>query len=49
MVFSSRSCGGSTEDWDEELSKGSMIAPLDLDAALARWASITGAAARLIT
>jgi len=34
------------EDWDEELSKGSMIAPLDLDAALARWGDrITGAAA----
>ncbi len=34
------------KDWDEELSKGSMIAPLDLDAALARWGDrITGAAA----
>ena len=34
------------EDWDEELSKGSMIAPLDLDAALARWGGrVTGAAA----
>ncbi len=34
------------EDWDEELSKGSMIAPLDLDAALARWGDrLTGAAA----
>ena len=34
------------EDWDEELSEGSMIAPLDLDAALARWGDrITGAAA----
>ncbi len=34
------------EDWDGELSKGSMIAPLDLDAALARWGDrVTGAAA----
>ena len=34
------------EDWDEELSKGSMIAPLDLDEAVARWGDrITGAAA----
>ena len=34
------------EDWDEEKSKGSMIAPLDLDAAMARWGDrITGAAA----
>ncbi|HKB31228.1 MAG TPA: VOC family protein [Streptosporangiaceae bacterium] len=34
------------EDWPEELSKGSMIAPLDLDAALARWGDlVTGAAA----
>jgi len=34
------------EDWDEELSKRSMIAPLDLDAALDRWGDrITGAAA----
>ena len=34
------------EDWDEELSKGSMIAPLDLDGALARWGDrVTGAAA----
>ena len=34
------------EDWDEELSKGSMIAPLDLDVALARWGGrVTGAAA----
>jgi catechol-2,3-dioxygenase len=34
------------EDWDEELSKGSMIAPLDLDAALSRWGDrVTGAAA----
>ncbi len=34
------------EDWDEEMSKGGMIAPLDLEAALARWGDrITGAAA----
>jgi catechol-2,3-dioxygenase len=34
------------EDWDEELRKGSMIAPLDLDEAVARWGDrITGAAA----
>ncbi len=25
------------QDWEEELRKGDMIAPLDLDAALARW------------
>ena len=25
------------QDWAEELRKGDMIAPLDLDAALARW------------
>jgi len=36
----------SAEDWDEELRKGSMIAPLDLDEAVARWGDrITGAAA----
>jgi len=34
------------EDWDEEKSRGSMIAPLDLEAAMARWGDrITGAAA----
>ncbi|MGO9780425.1 MAG: hypothetical protein ACLPQY_11760 [Streptosporangiaceae bacterium] len=34
------------EDWDEELRKGSMIAPLDLDEAVARCGErITGAAA----
>jgi catechol-2,3-dioxygenase len=34
------------EDWAEELRKGGMIAPLDLDAALARWGgAVTGAAA----
>jgi catechol-2,3-dioxygenase len=38
------------EDWDEELGKGSMIAPLDLDADLARWGDrITGAAAGSVT
>jgi catechol-2,3-dioxygenase len=34
------------EDWDQELGKGGMIAPLDLDEALARWGDrVTGAAA----
>ncbi len=34
------------EDWEEEVRKGGMIAPLDLDAALARWGNLlTGAAA----
>jgi hypothetical protein len=34
------------DDWGEELSKGSMIAPLDLGASLARWGDrVTGAAA----
>jgi len=34
------------EDWDGELVKGGMIAPLDLDAALDRWGDrVTGAAA----
>jgi catechol-2,3-dioxygenase len=34
------------EDWAAELSQGDMIAPLDLDAALARWGNrVTGAAA----
>ncbi len=34
------------KDWAEELQKGEMIAPLDLDAALARWGdAATGAAA----
>jgi len=33
-------------DWDEERAKGGMIAPLDLDVALARWGdAVTGAAA----
>jgi catechol-2,3-dioxygenase len=34
------------EDWEHELSQGDPIAPLDLDAALARWGDrVTGAAA----
>jgi catechol-2,3-dioxygenase len=34
------------EDWESELQQGSMIAPLDLEAALARWGDrVTGAAA----
>ncbi len=34
------------QDWVDELRKGDMIAPLDLDAALARWGDlVTGAAA----
>ncbi|HUK72207.1 MAG TPA: VOC family protein [Streptosporangiaceae bacterium] len=34
------------QDWAEELRTGEMIAPLDLDAALARWGDlVTGAAA----
>jgi catechol-2,3-dioxygenase len=34
------------EDWEGELGKGDMIAPLDLDEALARWGDlVTGAAA----
>jgi catechol-2,3-dioxygenase len=34
------------EDWASELEQGDMIAPLDLDAALARWGGrVTGAAA----
>ncbi len=34
------------QDWAGELRKGGMIAPLDLDAALARWGDmVTGAAA----
>ena len=34
------------EDWEQEMSKGGMIAPLDLDEALARWGDrATGAAA----
>ena len=38
------------EDWETELQQGSMIAPLDLDAALARWGDrATGAAAGSVT
>lgn len=34
------------KDWEEEVRKSGMIAPLDLDAALARWGDLmTGAAA----
>jgi catechol-2,3-dioxygenase len=34
------------QDWERELAQGDMIAPLDLDAALARWGDqVTGAAA----
>jgi catechol-2,3-dioxygenase len=34
------------EDWEQELGSGAMIAPLDLDEALARWGDrVTGAAA----
>ncbi len=38
------------EDWEAELQQGPMIAPLDLDAALARWGDrATGAAAGSVT
>ncbi|HEV8276643.1 MAG TPA: hypothetical protein VGQ26_13245, partial [Streptosporangiaceae bacterium] len=38
------------EDWEAELQQGAMIAPLDLDAALARWGDrATGAAAGSVT
>ncbi len=38
------------ENWDEELSGGPMIAPLDLDGELARWGErATGAAAGSVT
>jgi catechol-2,3-dioxygenase len=38
------------EDWEQETSTGGMIAPLDLDAELARWGDrVTGAAAGSIT
>ena len=34
------------EDWEQEMSQGGMIAPLDLDEARARWGDrVTGAAA----
>ncbi len=39
-----------SEDWDEELQDGPVIAPLDLDEALARWGDrVTGAAAGSVT
>ena len=38
------------EDWEAELQQGAMIAPLDLDTALARWGDrATGAAAGSVT
>jgi catechol-2,3-dioxygenase len=38
------------EAWEQEMSSGEMIAPLDLDAELARWGDlVTGAAAGSVT
>ena len=38
------------EDWEQEMKKGGMIAPLDLDEAVARWGDrVTGAAAGAAT
>ena len=38
------------EDWERETQDGAMIAPLDLDAELARWGDrVTGAAAGSVT
>ena len=38
------------EDWEQELEAGPMIAPLDLEEALARWGDrVTGAAAGSVT
>jgi catechol-2,3-dioxygenase len=38
------------EDWDQEMKSGAMIAPLDLEAELARWGDrVTGAAAGSVT
>jgi catechol-2,3-dioxygenase len=38
------------EDWDQEMSSGAMIAPLDLEAEIARWGErVTGAAAGSVT
>jgi hypothetical protein len=38
------------EQWERELAQGPMIAPLDLDAEIARWGDrVTGAAAGSIT
>jgi catechol-2,3-dioxygenase len=38
------------ENWDQEMASGDMIAPLDLEAEMARWGDrVTGAAAGSIT
>ena len=38
------------EDWEQEMQAGEMIAPLDLEAELARWGDrVTGAAAGSVT
>jgi catechol-2,3-dioxygenase len=38
------------ENWDQEMASGDMIAPLDLEAEMARWGErVTGAAAGSIT
>lgn len=38
------------ENWDQEMTAGDMIAPLDLDAEIARWGDrVTGAAAGSVT
>src|SRR5215472_16947132 len=38
------------EDWEQEMKTGAMIAPLDLDAEMARWGDrVTGAAAGSVT
>jgi len=38
------------EDWEKEMRRGPMIAPLDLDGELARWGDrVTGAAAGSVT
>ena len=39
------------QDWEAELAKGTMIAPLDWDATIARWGrdQVTGAAAGSVT
>jgi catechol-2,3-dioxygenase len=38
------------EDWEQEMQAGEMIAPLDLEAELARWGErVTGAAAGSVT
>jgi catechol-2,3-dioxygenase len=38
------------EDWEKEMRRGPMIAPLDLDVELARWGDrVTGAAAGSVT